>query len=274
LRVTASQTDALATADLVLIAVPSGRLRENAKSIHGSIGDPRAIISATKGLELESGKRMSEVLAEELPLRIRNRVGALSGPNLAGEIVQDKPASTVVASPNQEAAEYAQSVLNTSIFRVYTNTDVVGVELGGTLKNIIAISAGICDGAQYGDNAKAGIMTRGLAEIARLGVASGADPNTFAGLAGMGDLVATCSSALSRNHYVGVELAKGRSLTEIRSGMRHVAEGVDATAAAHRLAKQLGVEMPITQGLYQILFEGMSPTEAVTRLMGRAPAPE
>ena len=168
----------------------------------------------------------------------------------------------------------AQSILNSSVFRVYTNTDIVGVELGGALKNIIAIGAGICDGLQMGDNVKATYMTRGLAEIARLGVAAGARQMTFAGLAGMGDLITTCSSALSRNHQVGTLLSRGKTLSEIRSEMHNVAEGINTTAAARDMAADLGVEMPITEVTYRILFEGMSVDRAVAELMGRAPTPE
>jgi glycerol-3-phosphate dehydrogenase (NAD(P)+) len=168
----------------------------------------------------------------------------------------------------------AQEILNSSVFRVYTNTDIVGVELGGSLKNIIAIGSGICDGLQFGDNAKAAFITRGLAEIARLGAAAGAEALTMAGLAGMGDLIATCSSALSRNHYVGTELGKGRTIEQIRAGMQNVAEGINTTAAARRMAATLGVEMPITEATYQVLFNGMSIRQAAAELMGRAPTPE
>ena len=169
--------------------------------------------------------RMSQVLAEELPDGLEDGLCALSGPNLAPEIVQGKPSSTVVGSRNEEAAGTAQKMLTSPTFRVYTNSDIVGVELGGALKNIIALGAGICDGFGFGDNAKAAFMTRGLAEIGRLGVAAGGEPLTLAGLAGMGDLIATCSSRLSRNHQVGEMLAQGKSIEEIRAGMAHVAEG-------------------------------------------------
>ena len=164
--------------------------------------------------------------------------------------------------------------MNSSVFRAYTNDDVVGVELCGALKNIIALGAGICDGMKLGDNAKSGFMTRGLAEVARLGVAAGANPTTFSGLAGMGDLIATCSSALSRNHHVGERLAEGESLDDIRRGMQNVAEGVDTTRAALDLARQLDVEMPIAQAIHDILFGGMSVSQAVRDLMGRDPRPE
>jgi glycerol-3-phosphate dehydrogenase (NAD(P)+) len=217
---------------------------------------------------------MSQVLADELPESFHSRIGVLSGPNLAKEIAQGMPASTVVASRDEWVALKAQELFMCSTFRVYTNNDVVGVELGGALKNIIALGAGISDGLGYGDNGKAAFITRGLVEITRLGVAAGASPLTFAGLAGLGDLVATCSSPLSRNRYVGEQLAAGRGLEEILSSMTNVAEGVDTTLGALRLASELNVDMPLTQAISMVLFEGMDPRQAVTDLMGRAPRPE
>ncbi|MEK7681652.1 MAG: NAD(P)H-dependent glycerol-3-phosphate dehydrogenase, partial [Chloroflexota bacterium] len=202
------------------------------------------------------------------------RIVALSGPNLSQEIVRGLPATTVVASPDAAVARQAQQVFISPLFRVYTSTDVVGVELGGALKNIIALGVGMCEGLGYGDNARAAIITRGLAEITRLGVAMGATPLTFAGLAGMGDLIATCFSPLSRNHHVGLELARGRRLADILAGMHHVAEGVDTTAAARRLAREIGTEMPITETTYRVLFEGADPRRAAMELMTRAPRPE
>ena len=186
-----------------------------------------------------------------------------------------KPSSTVVASQNQAAAVKAQEIINSPPrLRVYTNDDIVGVEFGGALKNIIALGAGVCDGKELGDNAKAVFMTRGLAEIGRLAAAAGANPLTLSGLAGLGDLVATCSSTLSRNHSVGERLAKGESLQEIRESMVNVAEGVNTTAAAMALSKQLGVDMPITQAMYSVLFENVPLDEAIASLLGRAPRPE
>ena len=274
LSITASKQEAFNDADLVIVAVPSSTLRANIRSIRDSLRDPKVIVCATKGLEMGSGKRMSQVLDDELPSSLHSMICALSGPNLALEIVDGKPSSTVVASPNEEAARHAQALLTSAKFRVYTNTDIVGVEFGGALKNIIALGAGICDGLRYGDNTKAAFMTRGLAEITRLAVAAGANALTLAGLAGMGDLVATCSSSLSRNHFVGEELAKGRTLAEIRAGMTHVAEGVDTTAAAVSLADKLGVEMPIAEATHRVLFDNIPIGQAVAGLMGRAPSPE
>ena len=274
LDVTASAQEAFGDAGLVIIAVPSSSLRSNVKAIRDSLGSSTPIVSATKGLELSSGKRMSQVLQEELPTSHHPAICTLSGPNLAQEIVDGKPSSTVVASGNEDAAKQAQSLLTSLRFRVYTNTDIIGVELGGALKNIIALGAGICDGLNYGDNAKAAVITRGLAEIGRLGVAAGGRASTLSGLAGMGDLIATCSSPLSRNHQVGEQLASGKTISEIRASMKHVAEGVDTTAAAVTLAEKLNVEMPIAQATYNVLFNGMAIDQAISELMGRTPVPE
>lgn len=274
MRVTHDPTEALSGADLTVLAVPSNTLRQNVKDIGEHIDDETVVVSAVKGLEIETGSRMSEVIRQELDGAASTPICALSGPNLAREIIRGKLSSTVVASPDEEAAKKAQSILNSSIFRVYTNTDITGVELGGALKNIIAIGAGICDGLQMGDNVKAAFMTRGLVEIARLGVAAGARQMTMAGLAGMGDLIATCSSNLSRNHQVGMLLSRGKTLDEIRSEMHNVAEGINTTAAARAMAAECDVEMPITDVTYRVLFEGMSVDRAVSELMGRAPSPE
>ena len=269
LRVSADAPEALDGATLAVIAVPSDRLRENVRRISGHLGAGTVVVSASKGLELPSAMRMSEALAEELPPKLHPGICALSGPNLAKEIVQGKPSSTVVAGVVQEAVEYAQAALLSSRFRVYTSSDVTGVELGGALKNIVALGAGICDGLEFGENAKAAFVTRGLAEIARLGVAAGAEPLTFAGLAGVGDVIATCASRLSRNRYVGEQLAQGRSWPEIRASMDNVAEGVNATEAALKMAARLSVEMPIAQTTYRVLHEGLSPREAAAELMER-----
>jgi len=274
LDVTANADEAFGEADVVIVAVPSGTMRDNLRSFGDSVNTTAAVVSATKGLEMATGKRMSEVLEEELPPRMIGGICALSGPNLAGEIVQGKPSSTVVASRSEAAAGKVQEMLNSARFRVYTNADIIGVELGGALKNIIALGAGICDGLEYGDNAKAAFITRGLTEITRLAVALGAESLTLAGLAGMGDLIATCSSPLSRNRSVGEALASGRKLAEIRKGMKHVAEGVDTTAAAVKMANQTGVDMPITQAAYDVLFDDVDIHQVVSELMGRAPSPE
>ncbi len=269
MRVSADADEALSGAKLAVIAVPSDRMRENARRIGPHLGADAVVVSASKGLELPSALRMSEALAEELPQSLRPGICALSGPNLAKEIVQGKPASSVVAGATPEAAERAQAALLSGRFRVYTSGDVTGVELGGALKNIVALGAGICDGLEFGENAKAAFVSRGLAEITRLGVAAGALPITFAGLAGVGDVIATCASRLSRNRYVGEQLAYGRSWPEIRASMDNVAEGVNATEAALKIASRLNVEMPIAQTTYRILHEGLSPREAAAELMER-----
>ncbi|MEE8465729.1 MAG: NAD(P)H-dependent glycerol-3-phosphate dehydrogenase [Dehalococcoidia bacterium] len=269
LSVTCEPESALRQAGLVVIAVPSDRLRENVQRIKAHIRPGSIVLSATKGLELPAAKRMSQVLEDELPSESHAAICVLSGPNLAKEIAQGKPASTVIAGRDPDATQKAQNALMSGHFRVYTSSDVLGTELAGALKNIVALGAGMGDGMEAGENAKAAFITRGVAEMTRLGIAAGADPMTFAGLAGLGDVVATCSSRLSRNRYVGEQLAKGRSWPEIRESMENVAEGVNATQAALILAKDLGVEMPIAEMASRVLFEGLSPQKAMAELMGR-----
>ena len=274
LAITASTSDALAAAEVIVMAVPSQRFRQNLQWIRDSLGSDAIVVSAAKGLEMETGNPMSAVFTDEMPAGFVRRYCVLSGPNLAKEVLAGRPASSVVASNDLEAARKVQRMLMSSRFRVYTNDDVIGVELAGALKNIIAIGSGICDGLGYGDNAKAAFITRGLAEITRLGVKAGANPLTFAGLAGLGDVAATCFSRLSRNRYVGEQLARGLTLTDVLDSMENVAEGVHTTAAARKLAKKLRVEMPIVEATHQILFQGLELNEAVTRLMGRPPRSE
>ena len=274
LRLSYQPEEALSDARMVVLAVPSGSFRDNVRRLRCAIEGEPIVLSASKGLEIDTGKRMSQILEAELPRRLHGRVCVLSGPNLAMEIMGGKPASTVVASAENSVSAEAQGVLMSPSFRVYTNEDVIGVELGGALKNIIALGAGMCDGLGYGDSGKAAFITRGLAEITRLGVAAGASPITFAGLAGLGDLVATCASPLSRNHFVGEQLAAGRRLDEILSSMKNVAEGVYTTGAALKMAEGLEVEMPIARATYQVLFEGLDPKQAVMELMGRPPRSE
>lgn len=264
-------TDDLAVAldaDLVVVAVPSQALREVVRRLSVRRGTP--VVSATKGFELKTTKRMTEVIAEEVPDAVPL---ALSGPNLAGEIAMGRPASTVIGG-SLEAARLVQQAFTSDRFRVYTNEDLVGVELGGALKNITALAAGLLDGLELGDNAKAALMTRGLAENARLGVAMGAEATTFAGLAGMGDLIATCASPLSRNHRVGVELARGSSLQEIQSRLRLTAEGVHTTVSALALARRHHIEMPIAAQIHAVLYEGLPAEQVVGALMGRPPRSE
>jgi glycerol-3-phosphate dehydrogenase (NAD(P)+) len=274
LLVTASAERAFESCRLALFAVPAQTMRQNAERLAPHFAADAIVVSASKGLERGSARRMTEVLAEVLPPRPSRRLAALSGPNLAREIAAGLPAVSVVACADLATAQRVQETFHCPELRVYTNHDVVGVELAGALKNIMAIGAGICDGLGYGDNGKAAFLTRGLAEMARLGVACGADPLTFAGLAGLGDLVATCASPLSRNHFVGQELAKGRAWPDIRARMTQVAEGVDTTLGALLLAEQRGVEMPITEQMRAVLFEGKHPRQAIAELMGRPPASE
>ena len=274
LRVTTDIREAVTGRELVLLVTPSQRLRENTRAIAPYLAPNAIILSGSKGLEVGSLKRMTEVIAEELPEALRERVVALSGPNIAQEVARGLPSAAVVAGSRREVAEAARETLNTATFRVYTTNDVIGVELGGALKNIIALGAGACDGWGYGDNAKAAFMTRGMAEIARLGIACGANPLTFAGLAGVGDLIATCASPLSRNRHVGLEVAKGRPLDDVLAEMKSVAEGVSTTKAAYELSKRYGVEMPITATIHAILFEGKSARQGVIELMLRDPKDE
>lgn len=264
---------ALVGTDLVVIAVPSASMRENARSLAPAIPMDAVVVSASKGLERDTSRRMSQVIEEELPSTV-GRIAVLSGPNLSSEILDEQPASTVIASDDGSVADRVVAAFMSPSLRAYTNTDVIGVELGGAFKNILAIGAGMSDGLGFGDNAKAGLITRGLAEITRLGVAAGARPLTFAGLAGLGDLIATSSSRLSRNYFLGEQLAKGRPLKVVLEGMRNVAEGVDTTVAALHMAEDLGVEMPIARYTYRVMFEGLEPERAVKELMARSPKPE
>lgn len=267
LSITSLLGEALAGVGAVIIAVPSQTMRRNIRLVQSYLNGSMIIISAAKGLEMGSNKRMSQVIAEEITPRFWSNICVLSGPNLSREIIRGLPAASVVAAEDEAVARKAQKLLAAPNFCVYTNTDVVGVELGGALKNIIALGAGMVEGLGYGDNAKAAFITRGLTEIVALGVALGANPLTFAGLAGVGDVIATCASPLSRNHYVGVELTKGRSLKEITDSMTGVAEGVSTTIAARNLAQQLGLGMPVTEKIYQVLFEGAEPRQVMIELM-------
>ena len=274
LTVSSNAEEALASSQLTIIAVPSDRLRENVKNIKHCLTSETIILNVAKGIELPSCLQMSQVLEEELPPALHRGICSLSGPNLAKEIIQEKPASTVVAGHDHEMTTTAQAILMSPSFRVYTSDDVGGVELGGALKNIIALGAGICDGLGMGNNTKSAFITRGLAEMTRLGIAAGAQPLTFAGLAGLGDIITTCASLLSRNRYVGEQLAQGKSWPEIRASMDNVAEGVNTTDAAIKMAKKYGVDMPIAQATYRVLFEGLAPKEAIAELMGRPPKSE
>lgn len=270
LTVTSDLPEAMAGSRLVLLAVPSQRMRENARSIAPYIGD-RLFMSASKGMELGTALRMSQVLIDEFGQEHAQQACVLSGPNLAREVAQGLPSATVVAADTLAVAETARVLVMTRRFRVYCSDDVVGVEFGGALKNIIALGAGMSDGWGYGANAKAAFMTRGLTEITRLAVASGGNPLTFLGLAGIGDLVATCTSPLSRNRRVGEELAHGRSLEDIKATLGGVAEGITTTVAALDMARTSGVEMPITEQTYEVLYNRRDARIAITQLMAREP---
>lgn len=267
LTVTSDSKEAFADSKAVIVAVPSQTMRRNIKQIRSYLNKSMLIISAAKGLEIGSGKRMSQVIVEEINPRFRSNLCVLSGPNLSREILHSLPAASVIAAEDVNVARKVQRLLSTPKFCVFTNTDIIGLELGGALKNIIALGAGIVDGLSYGDNAKAAFMTRGWTEMTALGVTLGANPLTFSGLAGLGDLIATCASPLSRNHYVGVELSKGHSLAEITKSMTEVAEGIDTTLVVRELAHQLGLEMPVTEKIYRVLFKNANPGQAAVELL-------
>ncbi|MFC4777547.1 NAD(P)H-dependent glycerol-3-phosphate dehydrogenase [Paenibacillus sp. GCM10023252] len=268
IRATTNMEEALRDAELVLFVAPSSAMRAVAEQAAPYLSKDALVVHATKGFESETYKRMTTVLSEELS-RAEGDLVVLSGPSHAEEVVHGQPTTVVVASASQQAAEAAQDAFMNGTFRVYTNPDVVGVEVAGAIKNIIALGAGLSDGLGFGDNAKAALLTRGLAEIGRLGAAMGASPSTFAGLAGVGDLVVTCTSQHSRNWRAGSMLADGTPLEDVLTRMGMVVEGVRTTRAANTLAKEYGVEMPITEQLYEVLFAGKTPKAAVEELMGR-----
>jgi glycerol-3-phosphate dehydrogenase (NAD(P)+) len=270
---TLEPAQALADADLVVLAVPAQTLRANLAGWRPLIPPDATLISLMKGIELGSGKRMSEVIMEVTRVDA-DRVTVLSGPNLAAEIAAEQPTATVVACLDEARAALVQKAVATPYFRPYTNDDVIGCELGGAVKNVIALAYGMADALGFGDNTKATLITRGLAEIARLGVRLGADPLTFAGLAGLGDLVATCSSPLSRNRTFGEHLGRGETLEQAQAATRHTAEGVKSCLAIRDLAGTNSVEMPITEQVSRVCHAGASPRVAVTMLMSREPKPE
>ncbi|MCS7024886.1 MAG: NAD(P)-dependent glycerol-3-phosphate dehydrogenase [Bryobacteraceae bacterium] len=260
--------EALEGSELVLTVVPSHHCRAVAEAMKPWLDVSRiTVVSATKGLEINTLKRMSEVLQEVLQ---STRLGSLSGPSFARDVARGEPVALAAAAVDPSLAQHIQLALSTQTLRIYTNSDPVGVELGGALKNVIAIAAGLCQGLGLGASALAALVTRGLAEMTRLAVALGAQPSTLSGLAGLGDLVLTCTGDLSRNRQVGIELARGRSVAEIVAGMRMVAEGVQTTRAALQLARQCGVEMPITEQVGAIIQGERSPQEALRQLMDRS----
>ncbi len=273
-RISSQGEAVLDGARAIIWVVPSQWLREVAQALAHLVPADVLQICATKGIERETGMRMSQVLSEELgggdPEAHQGTLVALSGPNLSREINEGNPALSVAASASDERAREAQRLLSSPLFRVYRNPDIVGVELCGALKNVIAIASGMSDGLGYGANARAALITRGLAEMRRLGVALGAHPQTFAGIAGMGDLVTTCTSRLSRNYSTGMRLARGESREQIQSSMRAVAEGIWTTQAEVELAEEMGVEVPIAQAVHSVLFGGVDAGAAAMALMQRA----
>lgn len=255
--------------ELLLLVPPSQVMRKVMEQAVPHLDEGTLVVSASKGIENDTLMTMSEVLGEVLPPSCRDRLAFLSGPSFAREVSADMPTAVVAAAADRGVAEQVQEVFSTENFRVYTNRDVVGVELGGSLKNVMALAAGVSDGLGFGCNTRAALITRGLAEMTRMGQALGADAATFSGLAGMGDLVLTCTGDLSRNRSVGMELGRGRKLKDILSEMKMVAEGVKTTLSAYQLASRLGVEVPITEQMYLILYQDKDPRQAVVDLMMR-----
>ncbi|MGZ4659286.1 MAG: NAD(P)H-dependent glycerol-3-phosphate dehydrogenase [Blastococcus sp.] len=270
---TADPEEALGDAEIVVLAVPSQSLRDNLKAWAPLLPPDATLLSLMKGIELGTTKRMSEVICEVTGAG-PDRVAALSGPNLAREIAEEQPAATVIACTDPARAELLQGACHTPYFRPYTNPDVIGCELGGAVKNVIALAAGIAEGLGFGDNTRASLITRGLAETARLGLVLGAELTTFAGLAGLGDLVATCSSPLSRNRTFGEKLGRGMSMAEVQESTRQTAEGVKSCRSVHDLAQAHGVEVPITEAVVRVCHENADPAKIVREMMSREAKPE
>lgn len=264
--VTTNIEEAVKDGTIIVLAVPSQAIRSVCKQIKPFVKDKQILVDVAKGLEKGTGLRLSDVCNQELP---NNKYVVLSGPSHAEEVSRDIPTTVVVSSEDIHIAEIVQDIFMSPKFRVYTNPDVVGVELGGALKNIIAFGAGICDGLGYGDNAKAALMTRGIKEIGRLGVAMGAKASTFSGLSGIGDLIVTCTSMHSRNRRAGILIGQGKTLEETLAEVKMVVEGITATDVAYNVAKELNVEMPITNAIYSVLYDNANPDEVVTELMMR-----
>jgi glycerol-3-phosphate dehydrogenase (NAD(P)+) len=273
LRATSDAKEAIDGADLMVLAVPSQTLRENLVGWVDAIADDATLVSLMKGVELGTMMRMSEVIVEVTGID-PGRVAVVSGPNLAKEIALEQPAATVVACTDPARAELLQRASTTKYLRPYTNTDVIGCELGGAVKNVIALACGMTEGMGFGDNTKASLITRGLAETTRLGVALGADPMTFSGLAGLGDLVATCTSPLSRNRTFGERLGRGETLEEVVAATRQVAEGVKSCRSILDLARANNVEMPLTEQVVRVCHEDVPPEVALLHLMKRETKPE
>jgi glycerol-3-phosphate dehydrogenase (NAD(P)+) len=273
LTATTDAARALDGADVVVLAVPSQSLRANLDEWTPLLPPDATLLSLMKGIELGSTKRMSEVIGEVTGAG-PERVAALSGPNLAREIAEEQPAATVIACPDDDRATALQAACHTPYFRPYTNRDLVGCELGGAVKNVIALACGMAEGMGFGDNTRASLITRGLAETARLGLALGAELTTFAGLAGLGDLVATCSSPLSRNRTFGEKLGRGMSLEEVQRTTRQVAEGVKSCRPVLELARAHGVDVPLTEAVVRVCHEGVSADQMLKEIMSREAKPE
>jgi len=269
LKATSDLAETVHHSKVLVLAVPTKAIREVCAKIKENLTEKVLFVHVSKGIEPDSLKRISEMIREEIPAQWVEDVVVLSGPSHAEEVVLEHPTTVTAACENTASAEFVQDLFMNHYFRVYTNTDVIGVEIGGALKNIIALAVGITDGLGYGDNAKAALMTRGLAEIARLGVKMGATPLTFSGLSGVGDLIVTCTSPHSRNWRAGNMLGKGKTIEEVLEEMGMVVEGIRTTKAAFQLAKAYDVPMPITAALYAVLFEEVSTNEAAEKLMGR-----
>ncbi len=259
----------VADKDLVLIVVPSHVMREIAIQAAGHLDARSTVVTASKGIEIKTHLTMTGILRETLPPVFSNQLAVLSGPTFAKEVVVKVPTVATAASENVSVAAYVQQIFATPFFRIYTNDDVLGVELGGAIKNVIAIASGIVDGLGLGLNTRAALITRGLTEMQRLGIKLGANPHTFSGLTGVGDLVLTCTGHLSRNHTVGKLIGEGKKITDILSEMNMVAEGVRTAKSLYNLSRKVGVEMPISHAVYSVLYENLSPKEAVFLLMTR-----
>jgi len=266
--------EAVTGRDLLVVAVPTAFLRGVMGEAAQAITDHTVVLTVSKGIEVDTGLTMADVLREVLPLPLHRNLAFLSGPSFAKELMRRHPTTVSVAAQDLTLAERVQGAMSTETFRIYSTNDVIGVEVGGAVKNVMAIAAGIVDGLGFGLNTRAALLTRGLAEITRLGVRMGANPLTFAGLAGMGDLVLTCTGDLSRNRQVGLKLGQGLTLDQILADMHQVAEGVRTTRSVFELSKKLGVEMPIAEQVHAILYEAKDPKRAVVELMTRAPKHE
>ncbi|GAA0359813.1 NAD(P)H-dependent glycerol-3-phosphate dehydrogenase [Alkalibacterium iburiense] len=269
LRATTDLEKAVATADLLVFVIPTKGMRELAKRVNSLLNREVTVVHASKGLEENTYKRISTLLSEEISSEYLKGLVTLSGPSHAEEVIAKDLTTITAASSDKKAAELVQSVFINDYFRVYTNTDIIGVEIGAALKNIIALGAGVIAGLGYGDNAKAGLVTRGLAEISRLGVKLGADPLTFMGLSGVGDLIVTCTSPHSRNWRAGYQIGQGKDVSSVINGMGMVVEGVSTTKAAYELAQTYGIEMPITEAIYQVVYNKADVKHVILNLMQR-----